>query len=228
MNIISMDISDEMIENAHKYQIFRNQVINILKNNNRYFDKFTVTNRDTFDGYLAEQAIYNYLKNKTNSILFWKRKIPSKLISKIQSNSEISELELIAIEDYFYDRYDFELCSTTRIDVKCAATSKEIDINKWTYGLPVVQMNKFGKDVVVLAYIKYNKDPKYNNDSKPIKCIIVGYVSICEIIKCNKSSQNTNANFDYQIENYETKLTQYKSLEDLIRKSCKLTQLKEV
>lgn len=223
----TIKITDDMISRANYYQSFRNKVKDKLSKIGRCFDKFTVTDRDTFDGYIAELCVFQYLKQFTNDIVLWKRTISKDLIEKIEQNIDLNNSEYIEIENYFYDRYDIELCMTARIDVKTAATNLQPN-SRWTYGIPVIQVDKDGKDLVVLAYVIYDKDPKKNKDSLPIECLIVGFMDICSIRKMKKSKENLNAGFDYQIENYETLIEDYIDIEKIFSRCCKNSQYKHI
>ena len=70
---IKFIIKEEIIKEAKKYQSYRNNLKKILDANNLNYDKFTITTRDVFDGYIAEKMIIQYLEylKGSNKINIW-------------------------------------------------------------------------------------------------------------------------------------------------------------
>lgn len=211
-------ITNDLIKKAEIYQQFRNNIKLILNHYGRYFDKFTCTNRDAFDGYLAEKCVKEFLDNNNIENTSWDslyRPSPflvNKVLSlNLESINLFSKDEIANLETYFYDKWDLDIKNIGKTDIKCASTSKT-PLNSWSYGIPVIQVNKPGKEAVLLAYLIYDKDPKYDNSAIPQKCVIIGYRSIEDIKYFKRTSINSTANFSYHIENYELKITDFYSI----------------
>jgi hypothetical protein len=70
---IKFIIKEEIIKEAKKYQSYRNNLKKILDANNLNYDKFTITTRDVFDGYITEKMIIQYLEylKGSNKINIW-------------------------------------------------------------------------------------------------------------------------------------------------------------
>lgn len=213
-----LTITSEDIEKAKKFQIYRDNIKIILNAHNRYFDKFTCTTRDAFDGYLAEKYVEKYLKDKNISVSSWDNeyRLPTELVYKIlnldiNSTSQLnsfSEDEIANIEKYFYDKWDLNIEGIGKTDVKCAATHLSPQTS-WTYGIPEIQINKSGKEAVFLAYIIYDKNPKHHSDAIPIKCVFIGYKSIEDIKRFEVVTRNVRHNYNYHTPNYELEISDF-------------------
>lgn len=209
-------ISNELIEKAINYSNFRKNLKIILNKYNKNYDKFTITDNDSFLGYISENLVAAYLTLNNIPIKTWSSQInlPPSLKLKVLNNhnSDFDKSEINLLRNYFYDEWDIKHENIT-VDIKTAAT-RHNPIPSWTFAIPVIQANKAGKTHVILTYIIYNKDSKIYKDAKPIECYIWGYIPISDITKCSKSNRNEYKGYDYQIENYITHLSNYN--QDLI------------
>jgi hypothetical protein len=214
--MINLAITPDIIKKANDFSKKRMKEKEILKKNNLCFDKFTVTDRDSFDGFIAEETAYNFLKkNFDMEVIKWSsiNSIDQELANKIDHypNKKISAEELNRLRIHFYDRWDIKMGSKY-IDIKSASTHLTPTKN-WTYGIPKIQIEKDGKSHIILNYLIYDKDPKINSDAKPIKCVLVGFLTL-EYIKnnCPVSNNNQFGGHTYKIANYETKIADYMDL----------------
>jgi len=223
MSYTEIEFNQDLVDEAHKYNEFRNKIKIILKDNNLEFDKFTITNRDGFDGYIAEKTFLNYLKKISNPksiIRIWSdlHNLSEMIVKKIKeypNGQAFNEEELQEMKIYFYDKWDIEI-DGKKIDVKTAATNL-IPHNYWTYGIPKIQIEKDGKDFIVLNYLVYDADPKFNKNSRPLKCVLIGFLSIDYIRKhCPILHKNKAAGHEYQIDNYETEIRKYENIKLLV------------
>lgn len=216
-----LTITNKDIEKAKKFQIYRDNIKAILNAHGRYFDKFTCTTRDAFDGYLAEKYVEKYLKSKNIPVSSWnsENNLSKELIYKIlnlDTNSilglnSFSKDEITSIEKYFYDKWDLDIDGIGKTDVKCAATHL-FPQNHWTYGIPKIQINKSGKEAIFLAYIIYDKDPKKYSNSIPIKCVFIGYKNIEDIKRFEVVTKNIKHNYIYHTPNYELEILDFISI----------------
>ena len=219
--MIDLSISKEIIEDAIAFSNFRNVIKNILIKCNLHFDKFTITDRDSFDGFIAEKIFREYLEKNRNIsadlIRNWEDEhpIPKEIITKIHNKLQLSREDLELTKNYFYDKWDLKI-NKLHVDVKTAATHLEPK-EPWTYGIPKIQVEKAGKDIVVLNYLIYDKDPKKFKDAKPVKCVLIGGMSIADIKKCPIKTINDFAGHKYQVENYETKISEYHDIEGFLK-----------
>jgi hypothetical protein len=217
---IELPITEDLIKLANEHSELRKKIKSILKENKLEFDKFTITNRDSFDGFIAESITLLFIKNLNSfteeEIKLWEDENPlsdnlKRKIKEYPLKREFDKEELSELKRFFYDRWDIKI-KTVQVDVKTAATCYNPN-SKWTYAVPKIQIEKEGKDYVFLNYVIYDKDPKSNTDAKPIKCVLVGGISV-EFIKknCPITKTNAYAGHDYQIENYETNLSDYEDI----------------
>jgi len=220
---VDIEISPSLIARAHEFAELRARMKRILRDNDMEFDKFTVTERDSFDGFIAEASFTEFLKDniglREDEIARWGKDHPidGKTLEKIiiyPAEKKFSSSELSMIRDHFYDKWDL-LIRRVRIDVKTAATHLQ-PTGRWTYGVSKIQMEKGNKDFIVLNYLIYDKDPKANADATPIKCVLVGCLSIDYVIKnCPVVRKNKAAGHKYFIENYETKVSEYMDVSEM-------------
>lgn len=213
--MITIKITDKMYDQALQFQKYRDKLKSVLAYHNLCFDKFTCTTRDSSDGYLAEICVANYLKTLGKNVYTWEQiySLSSSITHKLGNPQSLTPEEVENLKNYFYDKWDLEVDSK-KVDVKCAATHKKIT-PYWSYGLPEIQINKPGKEYVILAYIIYDKDPKFDTDAKPVECKIIGFKEISEIQKNYKVvTVNSYAGFSYKTPNYELKVSTFKDLKD--------------
>lgn len=208
-----MIVSKELEEKANRVSRFRSKAKDYLSANGACYDKFTITENDTFIGYISETAIAEYLEKKYGDIIEVRRWSdgldPERIRYAVMNNLKDPE-EINYVKSYFYDKYDLEIVEkrTGRsifADVKSAETKKQ-PLLKWNYLYPVVQNRKDGKDCVILCY--YYKQANIN------KIILVGYITEDEISRKKILPAGTKTKFGTvnQIDNYETKVTDYKQL----------------
>jgi hypothetical protein len=222
--LVDIEISPSLIAEAHKFEKLRASMKQILRDNDMEYDKFTVTERDSFDGFIAEASFTEFLKNNTglreDEIARWgtDHPIDGKTLEKIRiypAEKEFSSSELSMIKDHFYDKWDL-LIHGVRIDVKTAATHLQPS-GHWRYGVSKIQMEKGNKDFVVLNYLIYNKDPKpeANADAIPIKCVLIGCLPVYIVKNYPVVKENMAAGHKYFIENYDTKVSEYRDISEM-------------
>lgn len=218
-----ISVTEDLINEAKGFAIFRNKIKSVLSRFNLNYDKFTITKRDAFDGFIAEKTFVYFLEKDYNlrseQILRWidANPLTANMIDKINNNSEdvFSEGELETLKKYFYDKWDLRI-NDINIDIKTAATHL-IPQGFWTYGIPKIQIEKAGKDYIVLNYLIYNKNPKIYPDAKPVKCILIGCISVQDVKKYPITTSNEAAGHDYQVKNYETKISDYKKVDIFLK-----------
>ena len=95
------------------------------------------------------------------------------------------------------------------IDVKTAETWKQPQ-STWDFLYPVVQNNRGGKDCVILCY--------YYNRGNSKRIILIGYITEDEISqkKILRAGIRTEFGTINQIDNFETKVTDYKPLSQML------------
>jgi hypothetical protein len=217
----NLKITENLLMQAHEFAEFRKKIKNVLSRYEMNWDKFTVTDRDSFDGFIAEKTFVTYLIDNglaiEDKIVTWAQEhfLNEDIISKIEKfpASSFSQEELDLIKKYFYDLWDVKMAGHC-IDVKTAATHL-VPEDTWTYGIPQIQVDKPGKDQVVLNYLIYDKDPKLYPDAIPVKCVLVGYMSIEKIKQCPLVNSNQYAGHQYHIKNYETNVVDYHDVSEI-------------
>ena len=137
----------------------------------------------------------------------------NRIESAVEHNNGATE-EVEYVKRYFYDKYDLEIVEkksgkTIFVDVKTAETSKEPQLT-WNFLYPVVQNQREGKDCVVLCY--------YYKIANLKKIILVGYISEEEISRKHilRAGSRTKFGTLNQIDNYETKVTDYQRLSTML------------
>lgn len=210
-----MNITEELKQEANRFAYFRTQVKEYLKRHGRSYDKFTTTPRDSQLGYLTEAAVRNYLVQRCANryiVEGWDVAFDMNRIYKAVATDDEREIDYVS--SYFYDSYDLMIQerSTGRkicVDVKTAETWKPISLN-WNYLYPVIQNQKAGKDCVILCY--------YHKSEKMDQIVLIGYMTEAEIATCQILKADTKTVFGTrnQIDNYETKVRNYKSLSHML------------
>ncbi len=220
-----MTVTIELEEKARKISSFRSRMKAYLTRFGACYDKFTVTENDTLLGYISETAVSNYLINNYGDkveVRHWADSFDMERINRAveQNNSDANEIEYV--KNYFYDKYDLEIIEKISkksifVDVKTAETSKKPE-KTWDFLYPVVQNRREGKDCVVLCY--------YYKIDKSKKIILVGYISEKEI-SCKqilRAGTKTKFGTVNQIDNYETKMTDYQHLSKMLKTYYKYTR----
>ena len=212
-----MTITKELEQEAEQISFLRSRMKAYLTKFSACFDKFTVTENDTFLGHVSETAISDYLLyhyGEKIEIRRWADSFDMNRIIKAVNNNDGTLEEVNYVRNYFYDKYDLEIIEKKSgkpifVDVKTAETSKKPQPT-WDFLYPVVQNQRGGKDCVVLCY--YYK----MNQSK--KIILVGYISEEEISRKHILRAGTRTRFGTvnQIDNYETKVTDYQPLSRML------------
>jgi hypothetical protein len=214
---IIMDVSDELQKEANKNAAFRKRIKAYLKKVNRCHDKFTVTDKDSYLGYITEFAVAEYLKRHYGDLIevrTWTDQFDLRRIQKEIDFSVYIDSEIEYIVKYFYDAYDLEIIDKATgesiyVDVKTAETQRK-PLMSWEFLYPVIQHQRQGKDCVILCY--------FYNTLEENKIILVGYMEESEISKCPiiLEGQITRRNTVSQIDNYETKVCEYKRLSQML------------
>ena len=212
-----MTIPIELEQEAKRISNFRSRMKAYLTRFGACYDKFTVTENDTLLGHVSETAVSNYLLENYGDKIEVRRWADSFDLNRIESavdhnNGATEEVEYV--KQYFYDKYDLEIVEkksgkTIFVDVKTAETSKEPQPT-WDFLYPVVQNQREGKDCVVLCYYYKIADLK--------KIILVGYISEEEISRKHilRAGSRTRFGTLNQIDNYETKVTDYQRLSRML------------
>lgn len=209
--MIEINISNDLLKKASNYKKFRSNLKFILKKYNKSFDKFTVTDNDSFLGYISETLVSSYLVSNNIPIIQWESEVKLSRDLKLKvlenHNDNFTPDEINTLTSYFYDKWDIKY-KDVYADVKTAATSYKPK-DTWTFGFPVIQANKKGKTHAILTYVFYDKDPKEYSDANPEKLYIWGYLHISDIKKCDINNKNIDKGYSYQINNHITKLEDY-------------------
>lgn len=220
--MIQIPITDEkLLEKAKNFSNFREKCKKYLTKVNMNFDKFTIVDHDSFIGYLSEHVIRNYLKDRLPEpdfkVFSWEEYCNIREIYHAVTNNDFTKAQLV--KEYFYDKFDICIETPNRklnIDVKTALTQLEPKMS-WDFLYPIIQAQKEGKDITILAYCIYQAPNKYL-----IKIVdVIGYCDNDMISKCDiiKAGERTKHNTISQVDNYETLLYRdYKDLDDLINK----------
>ena len=220
MEIIEKNlISNNLFYEAKRFSIFRQDVKDYLKKFDKDFDKFTITQHDSYLGYFTEQVLKEYISStfdlKNYKLETWADNFDLNKIKDIVYNCKTNVENVKYVQSYFYDKYDLKLSNNIKeikIDIKTAETTKT-PTNHWNFLYPVVQANQKNKDLIILCY--YVKNTSNLNDLKNI--VIAGYMfenDICnyEIIHAN---QYTIRHTKSQIDNYNTQLIDYKDIKTI-------------
>ncbi len=223
MKTIHYKLDKSLINKARDFEALRNDCKSYLTQENQNFDKFTIVSHDSFIGYITEFLVKKHLEEQYGEkgilVQAWDEQYDILKIKSIIENNLTDKDSVLYIKSYFYDSWDLQLIykgKKVRIDVKTALTQKN-PTPKWNFLYPVIQVNKQGKDSMILAYYVVDsiKDITSLN-----QLVIVGYttqrlIKGCKIIK---QGEKTRFGTVSQIANYETELaTQYRSLDKMIQ-----------
>lgn len=220
MQVLDFRMNDDLLFAAYGFSNFRENVKKYLEKNKMCYDKFTVTENDSFLGYLSEYSIKNYIKRKfiSNGIIVssWGDNYDIKKINNIVNNNSNKKEDLLYVKEYFYDKYDLKIEYNNNyifLDIKTAETTYEPK-DTWNFLYPVIQTKKDGKDFVVLNY--YVKNSKNITDFK--KFVLVGYMSENDVKKYDIQSAGTKTEKGTlsQIDNLKTYVKDYKKFDNLI------------
>ncbi len=212
-----MVVPEELEKKANAVSSFRSAVKKYLSAFGECHDKFTITEKDTFLGYVSETAITDYLNRKYGDIIGiyrWSDKFDLERIRYAVGNNLNDRKEITYVRDYFYDQYDLEIVEKVTgkpiyIDVKTAATKKQPQLT-WDFLYPVVQNKKPGKDCVILCYCYEQGNSK--------RIILIGYITEAEISHYNILYKGNKTKFgtENQIDNFETKVVDYRPLSQML------------
>lgn len=214
-----MTVPIELEGKANEISRFRSRIKAYLTAFGECYDKFTVTGNDTFLGYVSETAVKKYIDNNYGDkykVHSWSDYFDIERIEYAVLNNISDPVEIEYVRTFFYDKYDLEIIEKKSgkrifVDVKTAETSKKPQLT-WDFLYPVVQNSREGKDCVILCY--------YYKQGNVKRIILVGYISENEISKKKilKAGQRTKFGTINQIDNYETKVTDYKPLSSMLEK----------
>lgn len=209
-------VSSGLEQKAKAVSVFRSKTKDYLARFGACYDKFTITENDTFLGFVSETAITNYLVERYGEkidVKHWADSFDMKRIINAVNTNNGSPKEVNYVKEYFYDAYDLEIIEkksrkSILVDVKTAETSKQPQPT-WDFLYPVVQNERRGKDCVVLCY--YCKTNQFND------IILVGYIREDEISNKPILAAGTRTKFGTinQIDNYETKIADYNELSQM-------------
>ena len=212
-----MVVPAELERLAYNVSVFRKEMKDYLSAFGECYDKFTITEKDTFLGYVSETAIIDYLDRKYGDIINihrWSDRFDLGRIRYAVKNHLNDYQEIEYVRNYFYDKYDLEIVEkrtgrSINIDVKTAETSKQPQ-STWYFLYPVVQNNRAGKDCVILCYYYKRENSK--------RIILIGYITEDEISQKKILRAGTKTEFGTinQIDNFETKVTDYKPLSQML------------
>lgn len=225
MITLNIDLKQGLVKRANCFSAFRSQCKQYLANNGILHDKFTITEFDSFLGYVSEDLIANYLRNKYRGrvcVSKWQDQFDMDLIRTIVETGRNSREEIDLVCSYFYDTFDlyvstpnFQVFVNLKIDVKTAITQKQPQDN-WEFLYPVIQARKLGKDAAVLVYyvVDNKKDPTTLRE-----IVIVGYLNEDEITRCDtiNAGEKTTHNTPSQTENYITFVRDYHDINELFK-----------
>lgn len=212
-----MIVPVELEREANVVSQFRSRMKAYLSAFGECYDKFTITENDTFLGHVSETAITDYLEENYGDIIEvrrWSDNFDLERIKYAIMNNSSDRGEIEYVRDYFYDKYDLEIVErrTGRsifADVKTAETWKQPQLT-WNFLYPVVQNSRGGKDCVILCY--------YYKQVNAKKIILIGYITEDEISRKRILRAGTRTKFGTvnQIDNFETKVTDYKQLSGML------------
>ena len=222
---LPIHLSQGLCSRANNFSEFRTRCKEYLANNGVNHDKFTTTPFDSFLGYVSEEIIANYLRNKYRGrvcVSKWQDQFDMELVRSIVKTGRNSKEDVDLICSYFYDSFDLYVSTPSmqifidlKIDVKTAITQKKPQ-NNWEFLYPVVQAKKLGKDIAILVYyIVDNKD-----DPSTLKEIaFVGFLRENEITCCKRinAGEKTKHKTLSQTDNYITYVRDYHSIDELFK-----------
>lgn len=222
---LPIQLSQGLCSRANNFSEFRTRCKEYLAKNGVDHDKFTITPFDSFLGYVSEEIIANYLRNKYRGrvcVSKWQDQFDMELVRSIVKSGRNSKEDIDLISRYFYDSFDLyvstpilQIFIDLTIDVKTAITQKNPQ-NNWEFLYPVVQAEKLGKDIAMLVY--YIVDNK--EDLSTLKEIaFVGFLRENEITCCEKinAGEKTIHKTQSLTDNYITYVGNYHSIDELFK-----------
>lgn len=218
MIVLNAPLSQNLLAKAKAFSDFRKACKTWLEAHRLCFDKFSIRAHDSFIGYVSEYLVCDYLQRiyPDAALQNWEEAFDLDLIKGI-IQKQVADTEAAQyVCDYFYDRWDLAITlndQTIYADVKTAATQKEPGAG-WDFLYPVIQAEKSGKDIAILAY--YITNSPIIEDFRQVS--IVGFVEEATIRQCpiRRKGERTGHNTESQIDNYETIIGRhYKPLTEL-------------
>ena len=207
-----VNFSNTLFQKAKTFESFRNQCKKYLQEVNMNFDKFTIVGHDSFLGYVTEATISDYISKHFNNVKVssWENNHNIKKIINIIEAKDYSKESSSLVKEYFYDKWDLKIKTNNKTlycDVKTAYTAKKPKDN-WVFMYPVVQVNKEGKDFMLLVYYVVDKIKDIHSLEK---LVIIGVttpniIKHCKIIKAGKKTRFGTIS---QIDNYLTQLSKH-------------------
>lgn len=225
MITIPVELSKRLINRANNFSTFRAECKAYLENNGIFRDKFTITKNDSLLGYITEELIANYLRNRFKGkicVSKWQDQFDMDYIRSIIHHGSNSRDDIDLICSYFYDSFDLYVSTPSlnvfisiKIDVKTAITKKDPQGN-WEFMYPVVQANKLGKDLAILVYFVVDD---VNAPFSLNKLVLAGYMKEEDITRCTiiKKGELTSHKTPSQIDNYVTYVRDYHDIEELFK-----------
>lgn len=225
MITIPVELSKSLMNRANNFSDFRTKCKKYLENNGIFRDKFTITQNDSLLGYITEELIANYLRNRFKGricVSKWQDQFDMDYIRSIIHFGKNSQEDIDLICNYFYDSFDLYVSTPSlnvfisiKIDVKTAIT-KKVPQGNWEFMYPVVQANKLGKDLAILVYFVVED---VSNPFSLNKLVLAGYMKEEDITKCDiiKKGELTSHKTPSQIDNYVTYVRDYHDIEELFK-----------
>ena len=222
---IPVKLSKQIINRAKQYSLFREECKKYLIDNGINHDKFTITEFDSFLGYVSEAFIADYIRGKYHGrvcVSKWQDQFNLGMIQKIVSEKRNSKDDIELVSSYFYDTFDLYVSTPNyhvfldlKIDVKTAMTQNTPQ-DSWVFLYPVVQARKLGKDAAVLVY--YVADDK-NDPSTLREIVLIGYLNETEISNCEiiKTGEYTIHGTCSRTDNYVTNVGNYHDISELFK-----------
>ena len=225
MRIIAEALPPGMLNKAKNFSDLRERCKRYLQKYGMSYDKFTVTENDSFIGYISEALVAAYIKRRYSSrgvqVSTWASRFDFSKIENILKVDSKDECDKLYIRNYFYDKYDLRVSCGDKViflDVKSAQTQKTPKAH-WKFLYPVIQKQKCGKDYVVLGY--YITKSKNITDFKQF--VLCGFMPETKIehYPVKKAGSRTVHGTLSQIDNYETVVKHYKDLDLLFHNLLK-------
>lgn len=232
MVAIEYTLSPSMITKAKRFSDFRDRCKSYLQTHGRCYDKFTVhPEYDSIIAYLTENFIVKHLRSISKgcfSVGKWQDQFDLDYIEYIIRNNSCLDEDINLVEAYFYDDFDIYISTpnslsfvSVNIDVKTARTLYNPQ-EDWEFLYPQVQIKKKNKEEIILLVYYQVKD---KTDIFSLnKMIIAGYLTTGEISNCEcvHEGEKTKHGTISQIDNYQTELSNYHSVQELIDNYIKL------
>jgi hypothetical protein len=193
------------------FQEFRNRCKAYLTKNGINYDKFTIVSHDSYIGHISEWVLFQYIQKEFDGVLkkltSWEDNFDLKKIENIVNSSSATKDDLIYVKEYFYDDWDIAVETNKGIykcDIKTALTKLEPQTN-WNFLYPIIQAQKSGKDLMILAYYIYQGDDFHNLTNE----VLIGATTYELIQKCSvlKKGEISKFGTESQTDNYITELS---------------------